>query len=247
MPLISLSEALAVEDPAPSWTWTATIVLPASIQANNLNTGGSSGNSFSLIGPSIERVYVESVGLPFVNIEPRSRYRGGSHMNFAGPSNLGACQITFFETKNFKILRHMLSWQSFITSNKSNSPTAIGCYSLPVDYIGSITLEHFDGTGAKQLEVTMSCWPTGVMDWTLDYHTISNLTVIANFAVNNIDYKWTDNYSIVSPHNSYHGSTLPAFPSETPPTPAVNPTPVDPPIRPQDQPADVNPPGYSPP
>lgn len=127
--------------------------------------------------------YVESVSLPFPNIDAGdSLYGAGTFFHFPSHVRVDSVSLTFYEDRLLTTTKWLTAWKGKIRNFSK------GYYNLPSQYKRNL---HFDlindSLDTIVSVVLVGCWPTQSSNIDLDYTESSNVIISATFSVDAID------------------------------------------------------------
>ena len=128
--------------------------------------------------------YVESVDLPFPEIQPKDGLFGaGTYTYYPAFEDISAFDITFYEDSKLSTTKWLKKW--FDRIREPNT----GAYYLPTHYKQDIVFELMNTRGVTVALVKMgNVWPTGKGNWDLSYTNDDRLTIQQNFSCDYQDF-----------------------------------------------------------
>lgn len=111
------------------------------------------------------RLYVESVDLPFPNINIKQGLFGaGTFTYYPGFEEISAFDMQFYEDSRIRTLKWLKDWKERIRDPRN------GAFYLPPNYKYDIKFRLMDTTGQEIAEaICKNCWPTTKGNWSLNY------------------------------------------------------------------------------
>lgn len=130
--------------------------------------------------------YVESIDLPFNNIQVAEGHYGASGFTyFPGSHDVSAFSMTFYEDVSCTTLKFINDWKSQVKSWD-------GTYNLPIQYKGDILVALFDPKGKVVLQAKMiGCWPSDTGNLSLNYNDSGRLVITQTFSVDDQELLFT--------------------------------------------------------
>lgn len=190
MGVLSLANALAAPDPAPTWRFYVYMPTINGIDLNPSNLYGSGGfNVGSLLsdiislsggaGPDNQGIIVESISFIHPRISNIPRFGYATNVYYPGFEEVEACQITFYETVNYQVTRYLENWRRRVRHQD-------GSYGMPGEYKRNIIFNAYgyynDVVQAMQGELT-GCWPVDQGAYQYNYSESNRVVVSATFSV----------------------------------------------------------------
>ncbi len=130
--------------------------------------------------------YLESVDLPFNNIQVgETIYGGGKYNLFPGAHNISSLNLVFYEDQKGTATKWIELWKSKIKNFRT------GAYGLPGDgslssdgYKQQIDVQMVNTKNERIMDIQMfGLWPEATSNWSLGYSEDGRLTVSQSFAV----------------------------------------------------------------
>lgn len=125
--------------------------------------------------------YVESVDLPFNNVEVGdTTHVGASYIQYPGPHKISTTSLVFYEDRYCSSLKFLTGWKQKIKNFNT------GIYNLPGEYKQTIVVELMDNANNPVVTVTLlGCWPTDTGNLSLNYTDAGRVTISQVFSIDN--------------------------------------------------------------
>jgi hypothetical protein len=134
----------------------------------------------------LQSSYLESVGLPFQNLNIGDGWYGGStYSYFPGPHNIEATSISLYEDSKGSALAWVHMWKARIKNFN------IGLYGLPTEYKRDLEVLLLDTNNDVVIQAKLlGIWPAATDNFTLNYTDNNRLVVTQNFSVDGQEIYW---------------------------------------------------------
>jgi hypothetical protein len=129
-------------------------------------------------GANVGIVFVEAINWPFLIIDSKPRFGGGTNRHYPEWNNLGAFSITFYETETLDVTNYLNTWTQTIVHTD-------GSYGLPSVYKLPIELYLYgweDNVSPVWFDTIADAWPSQQNPFDLNYTNEGRLIVTAQFS-----------------------------------------------------------------
>lgn len=136
-------------------------------------------------GVSLPTEYVESVDIPFGNIQvAEGVFNCGSMTYFPGFHDTSAFGLVLYEDDQATALHYILNWKA----NVKNYAT--GAYKLPKQYKRDLRVRLLDTKNIGVVDFILEgIWPADTSNYSLQYTSSERLVVSQNFSIDNVQVK----------------------------------------------------------
>jgi hypothetical protein len=162
-------------DPIMEFKWVVTGEVPFSSGAY---ADPYDGGSYSY---AVDYTYIESVGLPFNNVDTTEIFCGSGYTTFPGFHKIGGFSLNVYADSNGNSLKWLMAWKSKV-KNFSN-----GVYGLPGDYKRDLQVQMLDSKNNPIFTHTLiRVWPTQTNEIALGNDSQGRLVLSQAFALDDM-------------------------------------------------------------
>ena len=166
--LTNIGLMLARPDPQLAFKW----VVKGSFPSGNVDASGKKI-------PTIGAQFIESIDVPFNNLEADSVFAGSGYNGFPVFHKLSAFSVNIYNDSDGRALSFIMMWKALIKSFDT------GLYNLPKDYKATVTVVLLDTQNSPVIEIDLiGIWPADTSNFPLSQEN-SMLTLTQNFSVDN--------------------------------------------------------------
>lgn len=171
-----ISKLTQRNDPLPDFKW---VISPSSAIIPN-------GGLPDINGVSLPLTYVESIDLPFRNINiVGGVYAGGTYSYYAGSHDISSITINFYEDVKASALKYITQWKNLIKNFST------GIYSLPSVYKKDLMVQLLDFKNSPVITARLiGIWPADTSALNLNYTTNGNVVYSQVFSVDDQEIKF---------------------------------------------------------
>lgn len=160
--MVSIDKAFNLAEPSVDWLWDSSF----------------SGN---VKGVNFDKLIVESIDIPFINITAMARHRNATNTYYPGFSDISGTNISFVEDSSGSVLTNLYNWMKAVKDPDD------GSYGLPKDYKCNVDTQLYNLSGDKTVKIRLiGIWPTNISNYSLNYTNRGRLITSASFSVDSL-------------------------------------------------------------
>jgi len=157
--------------------------------------------------------YVESLDLPFANIDQQQGWHGASTFSYYPDfSTISTFSLTFYEDSSASTMQWIVRWKNSIKvlypASSSDSGT-YGAYYLPKNYKRNMVFTMLATDNSPVMQITLiNVWPTDTGNLSLDYSQSDRVKITQTFSCDDQTIKFLKSPSAGSFQEAFTSTLL---------------------------------------
>lgn len=132
----------------------------------------------------IDHTWIESVELPFPNIQADGVFGGSTYSYFPQFHNVAAVTVNIYGDGEGKFLKWLMYWKSQVKN------LSTGLYKLPYQYKRDLQVSLLNSKGSEIVKAKLlGIWPADTGNLSLDYNGSERVIVSQNFSVDDVVFE----------------------------------------------------------